>query len=452
MTYNAKPGVPATAAEVGSLRGPLRDLVQAVLDQHVQVVPDPYTDSYAYEPVGDEPTMRAVPTRRPNLGRLEAELQAKVQGSNGFEEIQTIVFRSVGLRDYFCRDGSSNPCDDQTTALYWLGHRLLAFAIAVGHAAFDRSGALVVDQSSFDKTFETLRAELTSAHIVRRVIGYLYTTDTERDYTLSADIIVRRSDTSERNHFLRKMYGVEGPKPGPSWIDPMPARLVHGRTVIDISLRGPRSTEWPNATEAIEEAQTALRIAGYNADLIAFFTTEDSIGYRTGTAIGKFEEIPAREWQTITSGGAAVASRAIESLRGSVNRHKVKVPVRRLNFGNNRHDRNDSFIDYMVGLESLLTSQTRSGEITYKLSMRLASIIGNTTDERGEIYRSTKRLYGKRSDVLHGKDANAAEDSNTLRGYLCRVILTVLDLHEPFSEEWADNRILSTAGDGNPDG
>lgn len=84
--------------------------------------------------------------------------------------------------------------------------------------------------------------------------------------------------------------------------------------------------------------------------------------------------------------------------------NRLVLAARRLNAAFLRANEEDSILDITMGLETLLTSDTRT-EITYKLAMRAA---GLSTIEQFEelspedVFKHCKRIYDYRSDVIHG--------------------------------------------------
>ncbi len=73
------------------------------------------------------------------------------------------------------------------------------------------------------------------------------------------------------------------------------------------------------------------------------------------------------------------------------------------------------YLFHWIALEALFgTSQ--GGEITYRLSQRIAFFLGSNSEERKDISRLVKRAYSLRSDVVHGMRLKklTEEKSNTL--------------------------------------
>lgn len=84
--------------------------------------------------------------------------------------------------------------------------------------------------------------------------------------------------------------------------------------------------------------------------------------------------------------------------------NRLVLAARRLNAAVLRTNEEDSILDVTMGLETLLTSDTRT-EITYKLAMRAAAL---STIEEFEglspknVFKYCKRVYDYRSEVIHG--------------------------------------------------
>jgi UDP-2,3-diacylglucosamine pyrophosphatase LpxH len=60
----------------------------------------------------------------------------------------------------------------------------------------------------------------------------------------------------------------------------------------------------------------------------------------------------------------------------------------------------DRLINLFIALEALYSD--RSGELSYKLSNRMASLLARTDQERGDIFEHVRDLYDKRSKIIHG--------------------------------------------------
>lgn len=77
------------------------------------------------------------------------------------------------------------------------------------------------------------------------------------------------------------------------------------------------------------------------------------------------------------------------------------VALARLNVARRRYTAGDKAIDGAICLESLLSGGGK-GELTYKLSVRTALLLGKKIEERRAIMKDVKDFYSLRSDVVHG--------------------------------------------------
>ena len=69
----------------------------------------------------------------------------------------------------------------------------------------------------------------------------------------------------------------------------------------------------------------------------------------------------------------------------------------------------DRFLQYAIALECLFLPEG-SRELTYRLSLRIAKLIGTQLDERIEITKTVRDLYGSRSRIVHGGTYETTED------------------------------------------
>lgn len=74
----------------------------------------------------------------------------------------------------------------------------------------------------------------------------------------------------------------------------------------------------------------------------------------------------------------------------------------RLNLARRRRSPGDQAIDSSICLEALLGDKS-SQELTYRLRLRAALLLGTTLAERQEIRQAVRNLYDLRSSVVHGR-------------------------------------------------
>jgi hypothetical protein len=86
----------------------------------------------------------------------------------------------------------------------------------------------------------------------------------------------------------------------------------------------------------------------------------------------------------------------------------------------------------LTALEALLLNDSKS-ELTYRLSMRVAYLLGTNDETRKRLFRDVKEFYDLRSTIVHGsqikpKHQSRLEQSNELREIVRIVLLTILAL------------------------
>ena len=105
----------------------------------------------------------------------------------------------------------------------------------------------------------------------------------------------------------------------------------------------------------------------------------------------------------------------------------------------------DSAIDLGIALESLLLNDLddERGELTFRLRVRGARLLGKTLDERREIYKALNAVYGLRSSAVHSGVLSETLNSKQLNDILERGQQIAADLVESVlrrgkSPDWGD--------------
>ncbi len=85
----------------------------------------------------------------------------------------------------------------------------------------------------------------------------------------------------------------------------------------------------------------------------------------------------------------------------------LEIAKKRFVTGLARTDKIDQLIDLMISLESLYVSSP--GEITVRLSNRVATVLGKNDVDREDIWKFTKKVYNMRSGIVHGEGLRSTE-------------------------------------------
>ncbi|HEX7402246.1 MAG TPA: hypothetical protein VF369_08715 [candidate division Zixibacteria bacterium] len=80
----------------------------------------------------------------------------------------------------------------------------------------------------------------------------------------------------------------------------------------------------------------------------------------------------------------------------------IELALDRFNYAYDRKRPEDKLIDYMIAFETLYLKKEDEGEYGYRMSMRVASLLGKIPDERKQIFLDLKKAYRLRSKIVHG--------------------------------------------------
>jgi hypothetical protein len=82
-------------------------------------------------------------------------------------------------------------------------------------------------------------------------------------------------------------------------------------------------------------------------------------------------------------------------------------------FYESHHERQDAaskLVDLAIALEAFF-SPSKEGELTHRMSQSAAYLVGESVEERKEIFRFVKDMYSRRSSLFHGQyDIDAYSD------------------------------------------
>ena len=137
----------------------------------------------------------------------------------------------------------------------------------------------------------------------------------------------------------------------------------------------------------------------------------------------------------------------------------LRIALNRFNSGLERSDLEEMLLDFMIGIESVY-SKGESSEITYKIAMRAAFLIGQ--ENKKYVFERLKKAYNIRSRIVHGsplKNLISYIDPNKkstepdridlyldefdfvfeIGDYLRKSILKILDMTNRMSKEEIDD-------------
>ncbi len=85
----------------------------------------------------------------------------------------------------------------------------------------------------------------------------------------------------------------------------------------------------------------------------------------------------------------------------------LRLPVRRLRLASTKQESEDQFVDYVIGLERLLASDTPQLETTFRFRLRGAALLPPRFGNAQERMSLMSKLYAMRSSIVHGSAAIA---------------------------------------------
>jgi Apea-like HEPN len=111
--------------------------------------------------------------------------------------------------------------------------------------------------------------------------------------------------------------------------------------------------------------------------------------------------VPLSGFYRLTSDDAPLILQLFEKLEKLADDNQLALALRRYNDAHERVRPEDKIVDCWIGLEALFASDA-SQEVTFRVSLRAAKLIGSDEEHRFEIYKRLKKLYKTRSSVVHG--------------------------------------------------
>lgn len=112
----------------------------------------------------------------------------------------------------------------------------------------------------------------------------------------------------------------------------------------------------------------------------------------------------------------------------------------------------EAFLLYMIALESLVLMDRDRAELNYRLSLRVAHLLGIDTSSRIKISKDLRELYGIRSRIVHNGDYQISAANLALIRAITKNCIIALLTSEPFCSmenegqitAWFDEQILSS--------
>ena len=110
----------------------------------------------------------------------------------------------------------------------------------------------------------------------------------------------------------------------------------------------------------------------------------------------------------------------------------LDIAIKRLNDTYDRSKAEDKIIDSFVALEAMFLTGSEKSELSYRLSVRIATFLGNSSEDKNHIFSDIRKAYKTRSEIVHGDSAvnqnDIAEISPKIEEYTRRSLKRFLEL------------------------
>jgi hypothetical protein len=304
------------------------------------------------------------------------------------------------------------------------------------------AGSLSWDQTVFDEVASALRSFLESSHqevlTVAPVFGLLPGPRIEIDSQLKIDVLTPET----KKEMWDRYSSVQYPRLSPE-------ELFECSQTIEQLVRVPKF-EVPFDFTGLRFSATveALRILQPSDFYVpfAFMCPQGPTFRRLSTSFRVMPDRPlVRAKSRPPSAFVDQAShdlprlvRAIEELHGRA----ALLAVRRFGLAYDRQLDEDRILDYWIALEGLFLPDGGQ-ELSYRVSLRVASFLGGSPEERVDLFAKTRRSYAIRSKVAHGAEspADLHEVANLTEGLVRRSLRRILLEQQGIDVQSLDGRV-----------
>lgn len=164
--------------------------------------------------------------------------------------------------------------------------------------------------------------------------------------------------------------------------------------------------------DQFETAIAALRLFKPGAVSVTHMRTKSAIwdwqGFEHGTTmlsqgtpLGSEYDLAATEIDRLVSFWRRFEKNPRRSSR------RLGSALRRLGFGLERLRVEDRILDHVIGLEAILLDESEMGELSFRLAMRGAVILGGNPNIREQTFKRLRLAYNLRSRIAHGSSIDS---------------------------------------------
>lgn len=231
----------------------------------------------------------------------------------------------------------------------------------------------------------------------------------EKSFKLDDDTVIRPINQKDYIHLIEKGH--------PFHLSDAEQWIYNDRWVCEVKKYNPRGT-FLGQNQISEMAHSDLPLifrmfkdgdVGIKLGSLSPLSVYENRGQHRGTrfehiALGKHKyQLSVREINQLTKFWKEY------ELNFKKDGHYLQVPLRRLRRSGTRDEKEDSLIDCVIGLESLLGTSDEKTEIGYRFRIRGAVLLAKTKAERPLYVNKLKNLYNLRSAITHGDHVATTE-------------------------------------------
>jgi hypothetical protein len=358
------------------------------------------------------------------------------------ERLIEVIRGDAGLAGSILVDSEGRPITEENEQRTWVISRLASGFLREYLADVERPD---FDEDRFKDVFCRLLDELRSTTVPVTELNPLMNAqmDCER-IDIVQGLSVRKVTIDERERWLNE--SIEFPlvlMPAMPRVD-----LCTLDCAIEVKYEKGRYEDWGRLREAREKVSdlvTALRLL-IDENVQIAFTRLRFDGILQGGEIRTYSaKRPLRRVNVQLSSSLQTELKHLwERIRSLQDNSRTRLALRRWDVLPERLNQDDALIDCWIAFESLFVPDSFQ-EVRYRASLRIATFIGETPEEREQIYRELKKSYELRSKIVHGAVSSTRNKSELIgktRSYLRRALLKLLSMGGNLDPELLELQLL----------
>jgi len=344
-------------------------------------------------------------------------------------KIMDIVRNVPDLSNAFLVDAGGNPIHEEKMQLHWLTSALAGRFIC---KYLEKAMKIEFDEEAFITVLTQLQQNIRSPIITVREVSPLINVSMNCERIIIArHLVIRRLTLNELEKWLNTylMY--------PFLSSPI-VDVTQLDCAIEVTYEKQRNQAWGSNHEiriGTDDLVTTLRLLTDKNIYIAFTVSDSddilqSSGYIASSLrprlLGQSANLAAYIQEDIID--------ACKCIRSLPNENPVRLALRRWNSVFERFDEDDALIDYWIALEGLFVPDTFQ-ELRHRSAFRIGAYLGETPDQREQVYKDLLDSYDLRSKIVHGgvpTNKRKTELINITRSYLRRSLVQILSSIDRF--------------------